>query len=251
VTHRPLFAANWKCFKTPDETRAYVDAFRTGAEALIPKADIALLPPFTDLETIRAALEGTTIAYGAQDCFWEPQGAFTGEVSAAMLGAIGCEYCVVGHSERRRLFGETDALVSKKITALLAEGVTPIVCVGETLEEYKQGLTLQRCMQQVADSLGHLEDGERANLVVAYEPIWAIGTGLADDPESANRTIGYIRQCLGGLDEARILYGGSMKSDNAAKFCAQPNIDGGLVGSASLDPANFLTLVANGAEMRE
>jgi triosephosphate isomerase len=171
-------------------------------------------------------------------------------VSAAMLGALGCEYCIVGHSERRRLFGETDEMVSKKITALLAEGITPIVCVGETLDEYKGGLTLQRVMQQVSDGLGHLEDGERANLVVAYEPVWAIGTGLADDPDSANRTIGYIRQCLGGLDEARVLYGGSMKAENAAQFCAQPNIDGGLVGSASLDAVTFLKLVENGAEMR-
>jgi len=250
VTRRPLFAANWKCFKTPDETRAYIDAFLPGAEELIPKTDIALLPPFIDLETVRTALDGTTIGYGAQDCYWEQQGAFTGEVSAAMLGALGCEYCIVGHSERRRLFGETDEMVSKKITALLAEGITPIVCVGETLDEYKGGLTLQRVMQQVSDGLGHLEDGERANLVVAYEPVWAIGTGLADDPESANRTIGYIRQCLGGLDEARVLYGGSMKADNAAQFCAQPNVDGGLVGSASLDAATFLKLVASGAEMR-
>jgi triosephosphate isomerase len=250
VTRRPLFAANWKCFKTPDETRAYIDAFRPGAEELIPKTDIAILPPFIDLETVRLALDGTTIGYGAQDCYWEQQGAFTGEVSAAMLGALGCEYCIVGHSERRRLFGETDEMVSKKITALLAEGITPIVCVGETLDEYKGGLTLQRVMQQVSDGLGHLEDGERANLVVAYEPVWAIGTGLADDPDSANRTIGYIRQCLGGLDEARVLYGGSMKAENAAQFCAQPNIDGGLVGSASLDAVTFLKLVENGAEMR-
>ncbi|HEY7994504.1 MAG TPA: triose-phosphate isomerase [Candidatus Eremiobacteraceae bacterium] len=250
MTRRPLFAANWKCFKTPDETRAYIDAFRPGAEELIPKTDIAILPPFIDLETVRLALDGTTIGYGAQDCYWEQQGAFTGEVSAAMLGALGCEYCIVGHSERRRLFGETDEMVSKKITALLAEGITPIVCVGETLDEYKGGLTLQRVMQQVSDGLGHLEDGERANLVVAYEPVWAIGTGLADDPDSANRTIGYIRQCLGGLDEARVLYGGSMKAENAAQFCAQPNIDGGLVGSASLDAVTFLKLVENGAEMR-
>ena len=250
MSRRPLFAANWKCFKTPEETRAYVDAFRGGAEELIPSADIALLPPFIDLVAVREALDGTSIAFGAQDCYWEPQGAYTGEVSAAMLGALGCEYCVVGHSERRRLFGENDETVAKKVSALLAEGVTPIVCVGETLDEYKSGLTLQRVMAQVSGALGHLEDGERANLVVAYEPVWAIGTGLADDPESANRTIGYVRQCLGGLDEARILYGGSMKADNAALFCAQPSIDGGLVGSASLDPALFLTLVANGAEMR-
>ena len=250
MSRRPLFAANWKCFKTPEEARAYIDAFRSGAEELIPRADIALLPPFIDLPAVRESLDGTSIAYGAQDCYWEPQGAYTGEVSAAMLGALGCEYCVVGHSERRRLFGDNDETVAQKVSALLTEGITPIVCVGETLDEYKSGLTLQRVMAQVSGGLGHLEDGERANLVVAYEPVWAIGTGLADDPESANRTIGYIRQCLGGLDEARILYGGSMKADNAALFCAQPAIDGGLVGTASLDPAMFLSLVANGAEVR-
>jgi len=161
----------------------------------------------------------------------------------AMLGALGCEYCVVGHSERRRLFGENDETVAKKVSALLAEGVTPIVCVGETLDEYKSGLTLQRVMAQVSGALGHLEDGERANLVVAYEPVWAIGTGLADDPESANRTIGYVRQCLGGLDEARILYGGSGKPDNAAALLACRNVDGALVGGASLDPKSFSAIV--------
>jgi triosephosphate isomerase len=250
MKRRPLFAANWKCYKTPDEARAYVNDFIVPAEALVPRADIALLPCFLSIEALRDGLAKTTIAFGAQDCFYEPEGAFTGEVSAAMLGAIGCKYCVVGHSERRRLFGETDDLVAKKVSALLAAFVTPIVCVGETLEEYKAGSTLQRVMQQIADGLGHLEDDARANLVIAYEPVWAIGTGLADDPESANRTIGYIRQTLGGLDEARVLYGGSMKADNAAAFCAQPNIDGGLVGSASLDPAGFVTLIANGSMVR-
>ena len=248
---RPLFAANWKCFKTPDEARAYVSDFVVPADALIPRADIALLPPFISIEAVRDGLAKTTIALGAQDCYFEPNGAFTGEVSAAMLGAIGCKYCIVGHSERRRLFGETDDAVGKKASALLAAGVTPIVCVGESLEEYKAGQTLLRVMQQISDGLGHLEDDERANLVVAYEPVWAIGTGLADDPESANKTIGSIRQTLGGLDEARMLYGGSMKADNAAAFCAQPNIDGGLVGSASLDPAAFLKLIANGSQVRD
>jgi triosephosphate isomerase (TIM) len=251
MKRRPLFAANWKCYKTPDEARAYLADFVVSAEELIPRADIALLPPFIDIEAVRDGLAKTTIALGAQDCYWEPQGAFTGEVSASMLAALGCKYCVVGHSERRRLFGETDAMVGKKVTALLAEGITPIVCVGETLDEHQSGLTLQRCMQQVVESLGHLDDDERANLVVAYEPVWAIGTGLADDPESANRTIGYIRQCLGGLDEARILYGGSMKADNAAQFCVQPSVDGGLVGSASLEAAAFLTLIANGSQVRD
>jgi triosephosphate isomerase len=248
---RFLFAANWKCFKTPQEARAYVADFVVPADQLVARADIALLPPFISIEAVRAGLDKTTIAFGAQDCYFEPKGAFTGEVSAAMLAAMGCKYCVVGHSERRRLFGETDDAVAKKVTALLTAGVTPIVCVGESLEEYKAGKTLLRVMQQISDGLGHLEDDERASLVVAYEPVWAIGTGLADDPESANKTIGSIRQTLGGLDEARMLYGGSMKADNAASFCAQPNIDGGLVGSASLDPAAFLALITNGSQVRE
>ncbi len=251
MRRRALFAANWKCYKTPDEARAYVRDFIVGAEELVPKSDIALLPPFVDIQAVRDELGNTTIGLGAQDCYWEERGAFTGEVSPAMLASIGCTYCVVGHSERRRLFGETDASVAKKVSALLDAGITPIVCVGETIEEYKAGQTLSRVMQQISDGLGHLEDDARANIVVAYEPVWAIGTGLSDDPDSANRTIGSIRQTLGGLDEARVLYGGSMKADNAAAFCAQPNIDGGLVGSASLDPAHFLTLVRNGSAMRD
>ena len=250
MSRRFLFVANWKCFMTPDQAREYVSNFLVPADELVARADIALAPPFSAIEAVRGGLDKTTIALGAQDCFWEPQGAFTGEVSAAMLAAMGCEYCIVGHSERRRLFGETDDTVAKKVSALLAAGVTPIVCVGETLEEYQAGMTLKRVMQQISDGVGHLADEQRANLVVAYEPVWAIGTGLADDPESADRTIGYIRQTLGGLDEARILYGGSMKAENAASFCAEPNIDGGLVGSASLDPKTFLSLIGNGVQVR-
>ena len=246
MKRRPLFAANWKCFKTPEDARAYLADFLVNATELLPKADIALAPPFVDLQVVRDGLGTSSIGLGAQDCYWEPQGAFTGEISPPMLAALGCKYCIVGHSERRRLFGETDKGVARKVSALFDAGITPIVCIGETLEEHKAGQTLSRCMQQVSDGLGHLEDDARANLVVAYEPVWAIGTGLSDDPESANRTIGSIRQCLGGLDEARMLYGGSMKVENAAAFCAQPNIDGGLIGSASLDPRQFLDLIANG-----
>jgi triosephosphate isomerase len=250
MTRRLLFAANWKMFKTPDAARAYVRAFAAPAAALTDAADIALLAPFVSIEALGSALSGTTIAFGAQDCYWETQGAFTGEVSAAMLREMGCGYCIVGHSERRRLFGETDASVAKKVDALLACGITPIVCVGETYEEHQSGLTLLRVMQQISDGLGHLEDDQRAGVVIAYEPIWCIGTGLADDPASTDKTAGSIRQTLGGLSDARILYGGSMKAENAAAFCACANIDGGLIGSASLDPAGFLTLVANGSKGR-
>jgi triosephosphate isomerase len=250
MTRRLLFAANWKMFKTPDAARAYVRDFVGPAAALTGDADIALLAPFVSIEAVAQGLAGSKVAYGAQDCYWEPQGAYTGEVSAVMLREMGCTYCIVGHSERRRLFGETDATVARKVDALLGAGITPIVCVGETHEEYTAGLTLQRVMQQISDGIGHLDDDARAALVIAYEPIWCIGTGLADDPESADKTINSIRRTLGGLDEARILYGGSMKADNAGAFCAQMNVDGGLVGSASLDPASFLSLIANGSKGR-
>jgi len=243
---RPLFAANWKMYKTPPQARDFVDEFAAAAAALCARADVVLCVPFIDLETVGNALIGSPVLYGAQDCYWKAEGAFTGEISAAMLKELGCSYCIVGHSERRQHFGETDETVAKKVSALLSVGVTPIVCVGETLEEHKGGLTLQRVMQQVNDGLGHLDDDERASLVVAYEPIWAIGTGLADSPENANRTISLIRQSAGGLSDARVLYGGSMKADNATLCCAQPDIDGGLIGSASLDPSVFLALIRNG-----
>jgi triosephosphate isomerase len=237
-------------FKTPDAARAYVKRFAPLASDLTRDADIALLAPFVSIEAVARSLEGSAVAYGAQDCYWEKQGAFTGEVSAEMLAQMGCDYCIVGHSERRRLFGETDETVARKVDALLEARITPIVCVGETQEEYLAGMTLSRVMQQISDGIGHLDDDARASLVIAYEPIWCIGTGLADDPASAEKTIGSIRRTLGGLDEARVLYGGSMKAENAGAFCAQPSIDGGLVGSASLDPDGFLALVKSGLEER-
>jgi len=248
MSRPPCFAANWKMYKTPQDARAFVRAFAGSAERLGASCAIALCAPAVDLEALGAALAGTRIALGAQNCFWEPEGAFTGEVSAAMLASLGVRYCIVGHSERRRLFGETDEDVARKVSALLGEGIRPIVCVGETLEENRAGQTRQRVAAQVHAALQHLSEAERAGLIVAYEPIWAIGTGLADSPEKANATIGYIRSALGGLERATVLYGGSMKPDNAQAFCAQPNIDGGLVGSASLDPAGFAQLIESGQQ---
>jgi triosephosphate isomerase (TIM) len=243
---KPFFAANWKMFKTPDQARDYARAIAAVTAQFAALADIVVCPPFIDLEALGGGLRGTSVGLGAQDCFWLPEGAFTGEVSAAMLAALGCSHCIVGHSERRQFFGETDETVAKKVSALLALGITPIMCVGETLEEHKSGMALQRVMQQVNDGLGHLDDGERASLIVAYEPIWAIGTGMADSPDNANRTISLVRQSAGGLHDARILYGGSMKPDNVGGYMAQPDIDGGLIGSASLDPAGFVSLIGNG-----
>jgi triosephosphate isomerase len=245
MSDKPLFAANWKMNKTPVQTIEYVVSFWAAAEALVPRADIALCAPFVDLETLRIELAPSSVKYGAQDCYWEPEGAYTGEVSTGMLAALGCSYCIVGHSERRRLFFESDAMVARKVAALLAHEITPIVCVGETLEEKQQGQTVRRVMEQINVGLGDLSDQQRAQLVIAYEPIWAIGTGLADDPASANQTIKVIRHCAGGLADARILYGGSMNADNAAAFCSEPDIDGGLIGSASLDPRKFIQLIQN------
>jgi triosephosphate isomerase (TIM) len=246
MNRRPLFAANWKMNKGPAQARDFIALFWAAAEALAPRADIVLCAPFVDLETLRVDLAPSRVRIGAQDCYWEPAGAYTGEISAVMLNEIGVRYCIVGHSERRRLFGETDESVARKVTALLALEITPIVCVGETLEEKQQGVTAQRVAAQVQTGLGHLSDQQRAGLAIAYEPIWAIGTGLSDDPASANETIAMVRGCAGGLSSARILYGGSMNAENAGAFCAQPEIDGGLIGGASLDPRAFLTLIMNG-----
>jgi triosephosphate isomerase len=230
-------------YKAPVQASDYIALFWAPAEALTPRCDIVLCAPFVDLETLRVDLAPSSVKYGAQDCFWEPEGAYTGEISAKMLADIGCSYCIVGHSERRQYFHETDEDVARKTSALLACGITPIVCVGETLEEKQQGKTLQRIGEQVRNGLGHLSDEQRSSIVVAYEPVWCIGTGMADDPVGANATIGAIRQIAGGLADARMLYGGSMNPNNAAMFSAQPNVDGGLVGSASLDARNFIQLI--------
>jgi triosephosphate isomerase len=163
-----------------------------------------------------------------------------------MLAGEGVDYCIVGHSERRSLFGETDEMVARKVAALLEADVVPIVCVGETLEENRAGKTRERVGAQLRAGLGQLSDEQRADIVIAYEPIWAIGTGLADTPDNADATIGFIREAMGGLIDATILYGGSMKADNAEALCAKPNVDGGLIGSASLDPAQFAKLIGNG-----
>ena len=229
--------------KTPAQAAEYVSLFWGAAEALVPRADIVLCAPFVDLETLRLALAPSSVKVGAQDCYFEPEGAFTGEVSVPMLAALGVAYCIVGHSERRRLFGETDEAVARKTAALLAGQITPIVCVGESLEEKQQDLTVERVSAQVRAALEDLKPDERAKVVIAYEPIWAIGSGLADDPANANATIAMIRATLGGLQHARILYGGSMNATNCAAFCAQDEIDGGLVGSASLDARTFVQLI--------
>lgn len=244
---RPILAANWKMYKTAAEARAFAAAFAP----LVADAggvDVVLAPPFTALAALGPALAGTTIALAAQNVHPEAQGAYTGEISAAMLRELGCRYGIVGHSERRTLFGETSAFVARKCAALLREGIRPIVCVGESLEEREAGRTPAVIDAQVRESLDGLPAESAAALVLAYEPIWAIGTGKTATPALAQEVHARIRAALRARfgaagDAIRIQYGGSVKPENAAELMAQPDIDGALVGGASLEPESFSRIV--------
>jgi len=215
---------------------------------LAGRVQVAVAPPFTALATAAEALRGSRIALAAQDVHWEAQGAFTGEVSAPMLAEIGCRHVIVGHSERRQLFGETDEAVRKKAGAVLAAGMRPIVCVGETLAEREAGRTLEVVGRQVRGGLAGLPSAALAALTVAYEPVWAIGTGKTATTAQAQEVHAAIRAVLRELggpaaDQMRIQYGGSVKADNAAELMAQPDVDGALVGGASLKAQDFAQIV--------
>jgi triosephosphate isomerase len=245
---QPLIAGNWKMHKTLDEAKALARAIRDGA-APGRRAEVALAPPYTALAAVAAELAGSGVRLAAQDAFWEKQGAFTGAVSAAMLADVGCTYVIVGHSERRHFFGDTDAMVNKKLAAVAAAGLIPILCVGETREERQADQTLKVVRRQLSQGLGELKPATGADLVIAYEPVWAIGTGLTATPDQAQTVHHFIRsllrEFLGAVAEAvRIQYGGSVTPDNAATLLAQPDIDGALVGGASLKPELFLPIIA-------
>ena len=239
---KPLIVGNWKMHKTIAQTRAFVADVRARA---LPLADVdaVICPPFTALCAAHDALAGSQIGLGAQNVCWAEQGAFTGEISTAMLAECGVEWVVIGHSERRHLFGELDERVNEKARAALAHGITPIVAVGETAQEHAAGQARDKVCAQIFAAFQGMPVVDVARCVVAYEPVWAIGTGNADSPAEANVIMGEIRATMPGLDHVRILYGGSMKPDNVATFVAQPNIDGGLVGGASLEPASFAALL--------
>jgi len=243
----PIIAANWKMFKTVDETLAYIEEFLplvsgTGTE-------VVLAPPFTALKAASAALTGSRVQLAGQNLHWEADGAYTGEVSARMLADAGCSYVIIGHSERRQYFGETDETVNLKIKAALEAGLEPIVCVGESLEEREAGQTLNVIRRQVNGALTGLKKEHLDGMVLAYEPIWAIGTGLTATPEQAGEVHGWIREMLAafsqnGLGQSiRIQYGGSVKPENINDLMAQPDIDGALVGGASLKPDSFSRIV--------
>jgi triosephosphate isomerase len=242
-----VVAANWKMYKTVREAEAFVADFLPRVAA-VRDVEIVLAPPFTALAAVSAKLAGSAVALAAQNVNAEKQGAFTGEISPLMLAELGCRYGIVGHSERRALYGEGDALVARKAEALLAHGIRPIVCVGETLEEREQGRTDAVVSAQLAGSLAKVPAERAEELVVAYEPVWAIGTGRTATPELAQAVHAMIRARLrqrfgARADRIRIQYGGSVKPDNAAQLLGQPDIDGALVGGASLEPESFARIV--------
>ncbi len=241
---KPLIAGNWKMHKTTAETRAFV-AELLARTLPLDDVDAVICPPFTALCAARDALarSASAIGLGAQNMSWAAQGAFTGEISAAMLVDCGARWVVLGHSERRAMFGELDERVNEKVRAALANGLTPIVAVGETAEERAAGATRDKVTRQVRAAFDKIPDGEVCRCVVAYEPIWAIGTGNACSPDDADAVMGEIRAAVPALRTARLLYGGSMTPQNVAAFVARPNVDGGLVGGASLDPASFAALL--------
>lgn len=245
---KPLMAGNWKMYKTPAETTAFFEKFLPlVAEAT--HCDVAICPPFVDLAAALTAARGSRVGIGGQNCDWRKEGAFTGEVSAPMLKTAGCEYVIIGHSERRQFFGETDASVLARTRAALEAGLTPIVCVGELLAEREAGQTNDVLKTQCTGGIFSLTPEEFAKIVIAYEPVWAIGTGKVATPEiaaDAHRVIRAEIEIKYGKELAqstRILYGGSVKPDNVKGLMAQPDIDGALVGGASLDPTSFSAIV--------
>jgi triosephosphate isomerase len=244
---QPVVAGNWKMNTTLAEARALASAV-AGPLSALEAIETVLCPPFVSLAAVIQTVAGAGVAVGAQNCHFEPKGAFTGEVSPAMLADLGCRYVILGHSERRALFGETDATVRRKAQAALAAGLIPIVCVGESLEQNEAGQTVEVVGGQVRAALDGLTGAQVAGLVLAYEPIWAIGTGRAATPEQAGGTIGAVRRAVGeaageaAAGAVRIQYGGSVTAENAAALFAQPEIDGALVGGASLKAPDFVAI---------
>ena len=250
MARRPMMAANWKMNKLVGEAREYVEELLPRIEG-VEGVDVAIFAPFTSLGEVVRLTQGTQVIAGAQNFYYEDSGAFTGEVSAPMLQDVGAGAVVVGHSERREIFGETDEAVARKAARAVSAGLLPVVCVGETKEERDAGRMWEKVSGQVRAVFEHLDAGELGGgaIVFAYEPIWAIGTGETATPEDAQDAIGRIRGLLaeiGGEDfagEVRILYGGSIKPGNISEIMAQPDVDGGLVGGASLEAESFAELV--------
>jgi len=245
----PFIAGNWKMFKTVHETVVYVKEFRSLVKD-IEDVEIVVAPPFTALHAAAEAARNSTIGVAAQNLHWERDGAFTGEVSGPMIKEAGAEYVIIGHSERRTLFGETDQSVNRKIGAAVAAGLVPIVCIGETLAEREAGETLSVLDRQIKAGFDGITGEQVGALVIAYEPVWAIGTGRTATADQAQEAHAHIRQRLRqwfgapAADECHVIYGGSVKPDNTKELIAQPDVDGALVGGASLDIKSFFDIVS-------
>ncbi len=244
---KPIIAGNWKMNMTPDEAKALVTE-------LIPlvkdaKAEVVVCPPYVDLAVVQPLIAGTNIKLGSQSIHWAAKGAFTGEVSADMLKAFGISYAIIGHSERRQYFGETDESVNARAKAAIAAGITPIICVGESLDQREAGETDAFVSGQTVAALKDISAADAEKLVIAYEPIWAIGTGKTATNEQANETVGVVRAAVASVygketaEKVRIQYGGSMNPKNASELMAMPEIDGGLIGGASLKAEDFSKVV--------
>ena len=271
----PIVTGNWKCHKTATEAvelarqlAARFPARGTPSPARMVPArsrasldgmqdvEVVVCPPFTALSAAAEALRGSTIGLGAQDVFWEPSGAFTGEIAAPMLVELGCRFCIVGHSERRQYFGDTDDAVNRKLRALLAAGLTPIVCIGETLPQREQGETFDVLRRQLEGALTSLAAPEGQRLVIAYEPVWAIGTGRNATAAQAQEAQAFIRRRLEGMwtaqaaGQVRIQYGGSVNAANALELLQQADVDGALVGGASLQADSFVAIVKAASEAK-
>lgn len=246
---RRVVAGNWKMYKTQTDTRAFFSAFLPLVENA-HHCEIVIAPPFTSISDAVEAAKGSKVAIAGQNLCWQKEGPFTGEVSPGMLENAGCKYVIIGHSERRQLFGETDAWVSQKSRAALDAGLIPIVCVGESLAEREEGRTEEVLSQQFIGGPGALTPDEFSRILLAYEPVWAIGTGRTATPEIAAAAHAFLRRCVQDQYSAeaaatiRILYGGSVKPDNMPGLIVQPELDGALVGGASLDAKSFAAIVA-------
>jgi triosephosphate isomerase len=251
MTRRPLIAGNWKMNKNTVEAAGLSQDIVYYYERALHGVEVVLCPPFTDLKTVHTVLDfdHSKIGLGAQDVYWETNGAYTGAISPSMLASLGCGYCIVGHSERRAYFGETDADVNRKVKALREVGIRPIICCGENLDVREEGQALSFVVAQLEAALAGVLAVHVPSLVIAYEPIWAIGTGRTATPEAAEEVCFALRASLTELygkaaaEQVRILYGGSLKAQNATIFSGLPNVDGGLIGGASLDARDFIEIV--------
>ena len=247
---KTFIAGNWKMNKTAAETKALCEALKESLAPYAGKVEVAVCPTFTSLATAVEILKGSNVKVGAQNIHWADNGAFTGEISGEMLKEIGVEYVIIGHSERRQYFGETDETVNKRIKAALKYGLKPIFCIGETLEEREGGITNSVIEKQVKGGLADITAADMAMITIAYEPVWAIGTGKTATPDMAQDTHAFIRKTLVEMfgaagNEVVIQYGGSMKPENAQALVAQADIDGGLIGGAALKADSFTALVTN------